>query len=81
MKNFTIYTRDGCHLCEDMLSALYCLQNELDFKLELIDIDDDPVLRNKYNADVPVVLFNNELLFCHFIDERRLRSALITSNG
>ena len=81
MKNFTIYMRDGCHLCEDMLSALYRLQNELGFNLELIDIDDDPVLREKYNADVPVVSFNNELLFCHFIDERRLRSVLTTPNG
>lgn len=79
--HLTVYSRDGCHLCEDMLSALYLLQDELNLIITLIDIDDNPSLREKYNADVPVVSFNNEILFCHFIDEKRLRRAIMTLNG
>lgn len=79
--HLTVYNRDGCHLCEDMLSALYWLQDELNLTIESIDIDDNPLLREKYNDDVPVVSFNNEILFCHFIDEKRLRSAIMTLNG
>ena len=81
MNALIVYNRDGCHLCEDMLSALYQLQNELNLTIKPIDIDDNPVLRKKYNDDVPVVLFNNEILFCHFIDEKRLRRAIMTLNG
>ncbi len=81
MNQLIVYNRDGCHLCEDMLSALYLLQDELNLTIKLIDIDDNPVLRKKYNDDVPVVSFNNEILFCHFIDEKRLRRAIMTLNG
>ena len=81
MNHLVVYNRDGCHLCENMLSALYQLQDELSLTIEPIDIDDNPVLRDKYNDDVPVVSFNNEILFCHFIDEKRLRCATMVLNG
>lgn len=81
MNHLIVYYRDGCHLCEDMLSALYLLQDELNLIIELIDIDENPLLRDKYNDDVPVVLFNNKLLFCHFINEKRLRRAITVLNG
>ena len=81
MNHLIVYSRDGCHLCEDMLSALYQLQDELDLTIEPIDIDDNSLLKEKYNDDVPVVSFNNKLLFCHFIDEKRLRRAIMTLNG
>ena len=41
MRQVQIYSRRGCHLCDDALSTLKKLQNELDFEIEEIFIDGD----------------------------------------
>ena len=76
-QHITIYTRDGCHLCEQVTGSLFALQDELSLKLHFIDIDEDLELVKKYNADVPVVMHDNTVLFRHFFDETTLRQALI----
>ncbi len=74
-----VYYREGCHLCEQMVASLFQLQEELKYEIRQIDIDNDPLLRDKYNVDVPVVMFKNEVIFYHFFDETELRKAL--ANG
>ena len=76
-KTIILYTRDGCHLCEQMTASLYQLQKEIDFQLSFEDIDENPSLLEKYNADVPVVMLDNKLLFRHFFDKDKLRQALV----
>jgi len=71
-----VYHRQGCHLCDDVVASLSQLQNELRYKVKLIDIDEDATLRDKYNADVPVVMLNDEVIFYHFFDEKALRAVL-----
>ena len=78
-KSVIVYYREGCHLCEQVVASLFQLQEELGYKIKQIDIDNDPLLRDKYNVDVPVVMFNNEVIFYHFFDETELRKAL--ANG
>jgi len=75
-KTILVYDRHGCHLCEQMVASLFQFQQELGYKIEQIDIDTDPKLVEKYNVDVPVVLFNDEVIFYHFFDETALRQAL-----
>ena len=71
-----VYYREGCHLCEQMVASLFQLQKELGYEIKQIDIDNDPVLRDKYNVDVPVVTFNDEVIFYHFFDETELRKSI-----
>lgn len=73
----TMYYRIGCHLCEQMAASLCGLQQELNFSVEQIDIDRDAVLKNRYNVDVPVVTYHDEVIFYHFFDEVSLRDALM----
>jgi len=75
VKSIIVYHREGCHLCEQVVASLFELQEELKYEIKQIDIDDDPVLREKYNVDVPVVTFNGEVIFYHFFDETELRKA------
>ncbi|MBK1673127.1 thioredoxin family protein [Ectothiorhodospira shaposhnikovii] len=72
----TIYHRDGCHLCERMLHQLRSLQDELDFDIREIDIDGDPALKQRFSAKIPVLAVGEEILCCHFLDERGLRLEL-----
>lgn len=75
-KTILVYHREGCHLCEQVTASLYQHQQELDYDFELIDIDNDPELCEKYNVDIPVVILNDEVIFYHFFDEIALREAL-----
>ncbi len=73
-----VYYRDGCHLCEQVVASLFQLQAELGYEIKQIDIDADPVLREKYNVDVPVVTYKGDVIFYHFFDEVELRKSLAT---
>jgi glutaredoxin len=51
----TLYTRAGCHLCEDAEAVLRELQPAAAFRLDLVDVDSDPELTRRYGVRVPVV--------------------------
>jgi len=55
MVNVTLYTRAGCHLCEQAEADLKSLQEVVPHKLVLIDIDSDPALQSVYALEIPVV--------------------------
>ncbi len=68
----TIYTREGCHLCErahEML-ARYGVE------VTLVDIDHDATLRAQFNECVPVVWIDGKERFRGTVDERLLRRLL-----
>jgi len=72
----TLYYREGCHLCEVMLQALRGLQPQLGFELQLVDVDRDPELVQRYDEWVPVLCLG-EREICHYrLDEQALRAAL-----
>lgn len=50
-----LHYREGCHLCEDMQQQLHELLDPGEFRLTLIDIDEDEQLREAYNVRVPVL--------------------------
>jgi glutaredoxin len=55
MSKVVLYTRVGCHLCEDAEAVLRRLRAERPFELRLVDIDRDPELADRYGVRVPVV--------------------------
>ncbi len=61
--HFVVYTRQGCHLCEDAWDRLEEWQRRYGFTLETVDIDTDPELLSQYNEQVPVVAINGKVRF------------------
>lgn len=55
MFTVTLYTRPGCHLCEQAKSDLASLQEQYPHHLVEIDIESDPALLKKYLVEIPVV--------------------------
>lgn len=55
MIRVTLYTRVGCHLCEQAERVLQEEQAATPFQLDLVDIDRDPELARRYGVRVPVV--------------------------
>jgi len=61
----TVLSREYCHLCEDMISALQQLQGRFSFDIEVVDVDNHPRLEEKWGEKVPVLL-DGEIEICHY---------------
>lgn len=75
-RDITLYTREGCHLCEEARLQILPLLSELRAQLHEVDIDDDPTLHERYTNDVPVILVGTKMVAQHRLDVRRLRREL-----
>lgn len=58
-----MYTRQGCHLCEEAWLLLEAEQRRHGFTLEAIDVDTDPALVAAHGDTVPVVTVNGQVRF------------------
>lgn len=82
MRQFILYSRSYCHLCDDLLSALEVLQAECRFSVEVVDVDADETLVALYDELVPVLMGRENdgglLQLCHYrFDEIAVRSFLL----
>ncbi len=76
----TLYFREGCHLCEDMEGQLHELLPAGSFRLNRIDIDDNPELQRIYNDQVPVLVSGDQVLSTHFLDLKAVTGLLASYN-
>jgi glutaredoxin len=60
-----VYSREDCHLCQNMIAALRELQARLSFHLEVVDVDSDEKLQSRYGLKVPVLVAGGEEI-CHY---------------
>jgi glutaredoxin len=72
----TLYTRSGCHLCEEMRRVVERVARDVRLVLDEVDVDGDPALARAYGAEVPVLSVNGRKAFRFRVDERRLRARL-----
>jgi len=72
----TLYTRKGCHLCEEAKQQMAPLLREFGAHLCEVDIDADPALRELYNLDVPVIFLGSRKVAKHRVDLAQLRRQL-----
>ena len=76
MTTITIYSRQGCHLCDDAENVLESLREELNFEIEVIDIDIDPELIKLYSDQVPVIHIDGIHHDFYKVDPLRFKSSL-----
>jgi glutaredoxin len=74
--DITMYMREGCHLCEEAKTTMAPLLAEFGAKLHEVDIDDDPILLDRYTNDVPVIFVGSQFFAQHRVDLARLRRQL-----
>ena len=75
-RELTLYTRAGCHLCEEMKAALKPLLREFRVRLAEVDVDGDEELRAAYGNDVPVLILGARKVAKHRLDVGQLRRQL-----
>lgn len=52
----TLYTRPGCHLCDEMKAVIRRVRGQVACGLTEVDISPDPALLRRYGHDIPVLL-------------------------
>ena len=72
MIQIEIYSRPGCHLCEDAKEIIERVQARYPFSLRVINIEPDPELEKAYGEQIPVVLINGNKAFKYHVDEHEL---------
>ncbi len=58
-----LYTRHGCHLCEQAWELLEAACRRHGFALTAVDVDTDPVLAAEHGLHVPVVVVQGKVRF------------------
>lgn len=54
----TLYSRPGCHLCDEMKATVDRVAHSVASSVEVIDISTDPELEARYGLEIPVLLVN-----------------------
>lgn len=77
----TLYSRPGCHLCEDALAGLQRLRVEIAFDIRELDISGDEALLRAYFDRIPVVELDGVELCDCVLDEDLVRDALLADRS
>lgn len=83
MTTLTLYSRPGCHLCDDMkaiVEQVVHLSGEA-ITLDEIDITSDPGLEARYGLEIPVLLVDGKKAAKYRVSEEELRRLLIGRTG
>jgi glutaredoxin len=75
-RDVTIYSRPGCHLCEEANAQIAPLLREFGARLTEINIDEDPELRARYDYDVPVIFLGARKVAKYRVDLAQFRRLL-----
>lgn len=75
-RDLTIYSRPGCHLCGEMKKQIAPLVAKFQANLREVNIDADPILRARYNEEVPVLFLGSRKVAKYSVDIEQLCAQL-----
>ena len=67
-----VYSRQDCCLCDEALEQIEAARPSVAFSLRVVDVDQDPVLAEKYGHEVPVVEIDGRKAFKYRLTTREL---------
>lgn len=74
--DLTIYSRPGCHLCEEAKAVIDPLIKEFGATVHEVNIDQDEELAERYSWDIPVIFIGAYKAAKHRVDPRQFRRQL-----
>jgi len=79
----TVYTREDCHLCAEAIDVVERVVSSLSrpVAVDLVDVDADPDLRERYGDRVPYVTVDGRPRFKYRVDADELRASLTADDG
>ena len=77
----TLFSRPGCHLCDDMKALVDRLAQSIPLAIDVVDISTDPQLETRYGLEIPVLLVDGRKVAKYRLTEEQLRRILGTISG
>jgi glutaredoxin len=74
-----VLTRQGCHLCDEVVAQVAAICAETGEAYAVLDIDSDPDLQRRYTEQVPVTFVDGVQHDFWRVDPVRLKAALLRS--
>jgi hypothetical protein len=71
-----LYTRGGCHLCDEAREVIELVRRTVPFTFTEVDIETDDALVRDYGIRIPVVAVDGEELFEISVDQAAFRAAV-----
>ena len=75
-RDLTLYTRPGCHLCDMAKAKILPLLRTYGASLREVNIDEDQVLRVRYDVEVPVLFLGARKVAKFYVDMEQLERQL-----
>jgi glutaredoxin len=75
-RDVTLYSRPRCHLCEEAKAAIAPLLREFHAILHEVNVDEDPVLKERHGWDVPVIFIGQHKAAKHRVNVAQFRRQL-----
>jgi glutaredoxin len=72
----TIYSRPGCHLCDEMKAVVRRASETIPLYIEEIDISANPELEAQYGLEIPVLVVNGRKAAKYRVTEKELLGIL-----
>ena len=72
MRNLTIYSRPGCHLCEHAIEQVEPMCHSAGVALRVVDVDADDAWREQYGLRIPVICGSGQELSAGPLDLGRI---------
>ena len=76
MSRVVVYTKPGCHLCEDACAVVARVAGDVGVSWEDVDISDDDALMRQWGEYIPVIMVDGKVHDWFRVREDRLRAAL-----
>ena len=76
MTRVIIYSRPGCHLCEEAKTAIQAAGCDGQYELEEVNIESDPDLLRQYRFEIPVITIDGVEAFRHRLSSEEFREAI-----
>jgi glutaredoxin len=84
VKTLTLYSRPGCHLCDEMkaiVKRVALMVTDEPITIEEIDISTDPALETQYGLEIPVLFVEGKKAAKYRVTEGELTRLLESRHG
>jgi glutaredoxin len=75
-RRVVLYTRVGCHLCDEAKAVIRSVDCQSEFELEEVDIDHDAALKQRYTNDIPVIEIDGVEAFRHRVTAQAFKKKI-----
>lgn len=81
LPHLTLYSKPGCHLCDEMKLTIDQVATRVPVTIEIVDISTDLALTQRYGLEIPVLLVDGKKAAKYRVTERELEAKLRSRRG